>query len=109
MLNYIEEQELYGKSNYDIMTELGRRFHDYRVAVGMTQKEAAEKCGTNVMTVSRFESGNAGSIRLTTFIGMLRALSILENIYSTIPELPTIGTMSPGKAKSSSRVRKPSI
>jgi len=109
MLNYIEEQELYGKSNYEIMTELGKRFRDYRVAVGMTQKEAAEKCGSNVMTVSRFESGNAGSIRLTTFIAMLRALSILENIYSTIPELPTIAPVPQVRAKNPLRARKSNI
>ncbi len=109
MLNYIEEQELYGKSNYEIMTELGKRFRDYRVAIGMTQKDAAEKCGTNIMTVSRFESGNAGSIRLTTFIAMLRALSILENIYSTIPELPAIGGTSRTKYKSPLRARKSNV
>lgn len=109
MLNYIEEQELYGKSNYEIMAELGKRFHDYRVALNMTQKDAAEQCGTNVMTISRFENGNAGSIRLTTFIAMLRALSILENIYSTIPELPAVGAIPQTRVRRPSKIRKANI
>ncbi len=90
MLSYTEKQEIYGKSNFEIIGELGGRFRDFRIALGMTQKEAADRCGTNVMTISRFENGGGGSVRLSTFVAMLRALSLLENIYSTIPKLPSM-------------------
>lgn len=87
-MNILEQKEIYSKSNFEIMTELGERFRNYRIALGLSQKEVAESCGTTNMTVSRFESGKAGSIRLTTFLGLLRTLQLLENAYVTIPDLP---------------------
>lgn len=87
-MNAIEQREIYAKSNFEIMSELGARFRAYRIALGLSQKEVAEQCGTTNMTVSRFECGKAGSIRLSTFLGLLRALKLLENVYATIPNLP---------------------
>ena len=41
-MNNLDLTELYGRSNNDIIVELGRRFRAYRIALRMTQKDIAE-------------------------------------------------------------------
>lgn len=84
----IYEEELYGKSNSELIMELGNRFKEYRLACRMTQKEVAEKAGISLFTVKTFESGKAYNITMGSFISMLRAISFLEEIEKLLPELP---------------------
>ena len=42
IMNNLDLTELYGRSNNDIIVELGRRFRAYRIALRMTQKDIAE-------------------------------------------------------------------
>lgn len=80
--------DLYERSDYDIISELGARFRDYRIALRLTQKDVAEQGGVSVMTVVRFEKGEGGSIRLDTFVSLLRAIQRLDGIAESIPEIP---------------------
>ena len=54
----------------------------------MTQKDVAIQSGVSVMTIVRFEKGEGGSIRLDTFISLMRAVQRLEGISEAIPEIP---------------------
>lgn len=80
--------DLYERSDNGIASEIGRRFRNYRIALRMTQKEVAEHSGVSVMTVVRFEKGEGGSIRLDTFISLMRTIQRLEDIAEIIPEMP---------------------
>ena len=46
-------EDLYGRSNNDIVVELGKRFRDYRIALRLTQKDIAEQTGASTATISR--------------------------------------------------------
>ena len=87
-MNSIDLQDLYGKSNRDIVAELGARFRAYRVALRFTRKEVAEKAGMSVVTLARFESGQSSAISLPYYIALLRTIGHLERVMDTIPELP---------------------
>lgn len=87
-MNSIEQEELYSKSNHEIAAALGARFRAYRIALGLTQKDIAEKTGISLITIARFENGYASSIGLSNYIGLLRATGQLERIVDSIPEIP---------------------
>lgn len=88
-MDELDIEDLYERSNNDIVSELGERFRSYRIALRLTQKDVAEQSGVSVMTVVRFEKGEGGSIRLDTFVSLLRAVQRLEGIVESIPEIPT--------------------
>lgn len=87
MINSIEALDLYERSNNDIAEELGKRFKDYRIALRLTQKDIAEQSGVSIMTIVRFEKGEACSIRLDNLVALLRAIQRLEGITEIIPEV----------------------
>lgn len=87
-MNEIYISDPYERSDNDIVSELGKRFREYRIALRLTQKDVAEQSGVSVMTVVRFEKGEGGTIRLDTFVSMLRSIRKLEGIAETIPEIP---------------------
>lgn len=87
-MNNLDISDLYERSDSDIVSKLGARFRDYRIALRMTQKDVAEQSGISVMTIVRFENGEGGSIRLDTFVSLLRAIQKLEGIAESIPEIP---------------------
>ena len=37
-MNAIEQREIYAKSNFEVMTELGARFRAYRIALGLSRR-----------------------------------------------------------------------
>ena len=43
-MNNLDLTELYGRSNNDIIVELGRRFRAYRIALRMTQSSKIRSC-----------------------------------------------------------------
>ena len=84
----IDNEDIYGKTNPELIMELGSRFKEYRLTCRMTQKEVAEQAGVSLFTVKAFESGRAYNITMGSFLGMLRAISFLEEVEKLLPELP---------------------
>ena len=80
--------ELYGRTNSELIMELGSRFRDYRITCRMTQKEVSEHAGVSLFTVKAFESGRACNITMNSFIALLRAIGFLDEIVKILPELP---------------------
>ena len=84
----MDNEDIYGKTNPELIMELGSRFKEYRLTCRMTQKEVAEQAGVSLFTVKAFESGRAYNITMGSFLGMLRAISFLEEVKKLLPELP---------------------
>lgn len=103
MLNELYRKDLYSRSNYDIVVDLGRRFRDFRIALRLTQKEVSFQSGVSVMTIVRFENG--GGIRLDNLVALMRAIERLEDIAECIPEMPASLYDLPAR-KVTKRVRK---
>lgn len=91
--------DIYEKSNNDIAVELGRRFKSYRIALRMTQREIALQSGVSLITIARFERGEAHSLRMDNFLALMRAIQKLEDIAEIIPDIPSslYGTRRAGK------------
>lgn len=97
--------DIYEKSNNDIVVELGRKFRDYRIALRQTQKDVAEQAGVSVMTIVRFERGEGSAIRMDNFVALMRAIQKLEAISEAIPDVPT-SLYAPQPADVKRRVKK---
>lgn len=80
--------DLYEQSGSDLIRQLGKRYSDYRKRMGYTQKAVAEKSGLSVFTISSFENGSSTGVTMASFIKLLRAIDILEEIEKLLPELP---------------------
>lgn len=59
-------------ANPEIVTELGRRFKEYRLTYKLTPKEAADKAGVSLITLRQFENGKAYNINMGNFLALLR-------------------------------------
>ena len=81
-------ENIYGKTNPELIMELGSRFKEYRLICRMTQKEVAEQAGVSLFTIKDFENGRAINITMGSFLAMLRAINLLEEIEKLLPELP---------------------
>lgn len=68
-----------------ILNEFGLRISRCRLNKNMTQDALAVEAGVSTPTIQRAESG--ASIQLLKLIRILRALNLIENIESLIPEL----------------------
>lgn len=79
---------LYEKSGSDIIRELGTKYADYRKRMGYTQKAVSVKSGLSIFTISSFENGSVTGITLASFVKLLRAIDMLEEIEKLLPELP---------------------
>jgi transcriptional regulator with XRE-family HTH domain len=76
----INEQDVYGLTNKQLLKRLGLRMKEKRVNNAyLTQKELAERSGVSPMTVAGMEAGR--NISLETFVAILRALDELTAIY----------------------------
>ena len=85
-MNYNED--IYAKTNPELIMELGSRFKEYRLTCRMTQKQVAEQAGVSLFTIKAFESGRAYNITIGSFLAMLRAINYLEEIEKLLPEIP---------------------
>ncbi len=83
-----EMNHIYGMSNAEIVMALGKRFKDYRIGIRLTQKEMTEKCGMSLLTLRKFENGQALNITMANFIAMLREVSELDSLKDVLPEIP---------------------
>ena len=67
-----------------ILTELGGRLEQSRLACQMSQAMLAEQAGVSKRTVERIEAG--ASTQLTTLIRILRILELLDHLNGLVPE-----------------------
>ena len=86
----ITEYGIDAKSNYEIISELGIRFREYRIFCGLTQKEVAEKSGVSIFSISQFEKGKARNIGFGTFLSLLRSIGFLGEAEKLLPALPAL-------------------
>lgn len=75
-------------SNPEIISELGRRFKEYRLLAMLTQKEAAERAGVSLITLRQFENGRSYNINMGNFLALLRVVGCLEQVDGILPEMP---------------------
>ena len=75
-------------SNPEIISELGRRFKEYRLSAMLTQKEAAKRAGVSLITLRQFENGRSYNINMGNFLAMLRVVGCLEQVDELLPEMP---------------------
>jgi transcriptional regulator with XRE-family HTH domain len=67
-----------------VLGELGRRFARYRLDRNLTQAQLAREAGVSRRTVERIEAGE--SAQLASFIRILRALELIDNVDALVPE-----------------------
>jgi transcriptional regulator with XRE-family HTH domain len=67
-----------------VLKELGRRVERQRLERNLTQDELAEEAGIGRATLQRLERGE--SVQLTSLIGLLRELGLLERLDVLVPE-----------------------
>lgn len=67
-----------------VLSELGRRIADTRLARNVSQQELADEAGVGVATLQRLERGDA--VALVTAIRVLRALGMLSALEAAVPE-----------------------
>ena len=73
-------------SDASILVELGNRIAQNRLNSNITQKTLAKQAGVSHRTITRIESG--ASVQFTNIIRVLRALDLVENLDTCIPETP---------------------
>lgn len=71
-------------SNQDVLRQLGRRLRLRRLSQNLTQVELAAKGGIDPGVLRKIEAGRGYTI--SNFIGVLRALGILDDLIVAIPE-----------------------
>ena len=74
----------YSMSDKQIEIVLGQRIKQLRLRKNLTQQALAERTGLSRVFISKIERGHGTS--LLSLLQILRALEILENIDSLIPE-----------------------
>ncbi len=84
------------------LRELGNRVAQYRLNLNLTQGALAEEAGVSKRTLHRVERGD--STHVTNLIRILRALGLLGNLESLIPE-PAISPIQQVKMQGKNRKR----
>jgi transcriptional regulator with XRE-family HTH domain len=68
-----------------VLSEIGNRLTQTRLAFNLTQAQLAEQAGVSKRTVERLEAG-AVATQLSGFIRVCRVLKLLDHFDSLIPE-----------------------
>lgn len=68
-----------------ILSELGRRLAQARLARNLTQAQLATQAGISKRTLERLESGEVAA-QLSAFIRVCRGLGILDRLELLVPE-----------------------
>jgi transcriptional regulator with XRE-family HTH domain len=89
-------------SDSAILEELGARIARCRLNQNLTQEAFAELAGVSRPTVARLELGH--STTLSNLIRILRALNLVKNLDTLVPE-PPISPIQQLKTKKQQRVR----
>lgn len=80
--------DYYEYSIPELVRLLGARFKDYRLRSSMTQKDVSVQSGVSINTITKFENGMTGSLSLSTFLLLMKAIGQIEGIDEMMPELP---------------------
>jgi len=75
-------------SSAEIVSVLGERFKEYRLAALLTQQEVADIAGVSKTTVYSFENGRLPNVSLRTLVDLLRAIGMIDRIDDLLPEIP---------------------
>ncbi len=67
-----------------VLQEVGKRITQYRLNQDKTQAVLAQEAGVSNRTLTRVEHGH--SVQSSSLIRILRALQLLENLNTLIPE-----------------------
>lgn len=73
-----------GKTDKDLLCEIGQRLSAYRLQQNLTQDTLATATGLNQKTISHAEAGK--DPRLSTIVKILRALGRVEAIDAFLPK-----------------------
>ena len=102
----IDERNILGRSNAEIVQGLGEQFRDYRLNAKLTQQDVADKVGVSLITIRNFETGKAKNITLSNLLSLLRVVGRLEAVNELFPPIPLSPYMlSELNAKKPKRVR----
>lgn len=71
------------QSDTRILTEIGERLAQYRLAQGLTQAELARQAGIGKRTLERMEAGAA--VQTTSLVRVLRELGLLASLDGALP------------------------
>ena len=71
-------------STAEILSEIGSRIKEQRIAINVTQKEMAETVNLSQKTISNLETGK--DVSFSTVVEVLRALGQLQSLELMIPE-----------------------
>lgn len=66
-----------------MLADLGQRILRARLRQNQTQAQLADAAGVSLSTIRRLESG--GGSQLSAFLGVLRALDLLDELDAAIP------------------------
>lgn len=75
-------------SSTEIVSVIGERFRDYRLAALLTQQEVADIAGISKTTVYSFENGRLPNVSLRTVVDLLRAVGMIDRLDDLLPEIP---------------------
>lgn len=78
------------ETNFELISELGRRYKTYRKALKISQKQVSDKTGVSLFTISAFENGKGQGISLSHFAALLEALDLRDNLSEIVPEIPSL-------------------
>ena len=67
-----------------VLGELGARLAHTRLERNLTQRELASEAGVGTATVERMEGGH--TVKLSSFIRVLRVLGLLDGLDELVPE-----------------------
>lgn len=93
-------------TNKEYLRMIGKRIKLYRIDSELSQKDLEEMTDISIRTISRLEAGN--SIQLDSFIKILTALGLDNNIELIIPDESIRPSLFLDKANTKQRVYKKS-
>lgn len=73
-----------GLTNREIARDLAKRIRAYRVGMGISQRDLAERGGISITSLARFEQ--TGAITLNNLIAVLRSLGVVDRVRELIPD-----------------------
>lgn len=78
---------IHNYSTTEIIRMLGQRTRQYRIRLGLTQKELAERAEISVPTLQSFEKGQSRDIALSTLLRLLRSMGQLEGVDHLLSDI----------------------
>lgn len=81
-------------SNHEVCLELAKQLRSWRISsrgAGLSQRDLAEKAGISLTSLQRFEK--TGGITLQNWVALLRALHLLDQVATMIPDPETPSPM----------------